>query len=73
MVNKRMTYAVTISYGDTSQRPVSPVLGDTRWNTQSNLLETYNGSGYISAAGSGGVVTRDEFDDILLQFTILLG
>ena len=67
------SYAVTIPYGDTSQRPVSPVLGDTRWNTQSNLLETYNGSGYISAAGSGGVVTRDEFDDILLQFTILLG
>ena len=67
------SYAVTIPYGDTSQRPVSPVLGDTRWNTQSNLLETYNGSNYISAAGSGGVVTRDEYDDILLQFTILLG
>ena len=67
------SYAVTIPYGDTSQRPVSPQLGDTRWNTQTNLLETYNGSGYISAAGSGGVVTRAEYDDILLQFTILLG
>ena len=67
------SYAVTIPYGDTSQRPASPQLGDTRWNTQSNLLETYNGAGYISAAGSGGVVTRAEYDDILLQFTILLG
>ena len=67
------SYAVTIPYGDTTQRPASPQLGDTRWNTQSNLLETYNGAGYISAAGSGGVVTREEYDDILLQFTILLG
>jgi hypothetical protein len=67
------SYAVTIPAGDTAARPVSPQLGDTRWNTESNLLETYNGSTYISAAGTGGVVTRAEYDDILLQYTILLG
>ena len=67
------SYAVTIPAGDTAARPVSPQLGDTRWNTENSLLETYNGSNYISAAGSGGVVTRAEYDDILLQFTILLG
>lgn len=67
------SYAVTVPSGDTAARPGSPILGDTRWNTESNLLETYNGSNYISAAGSGGVVTRAEYDDILLQFTILLG
>ena len=67
------SYAVTIPIGDIAARPVSPQLGDTRWNTESSLLETYNGSAYISAAGSGGVVTREEYDDILLQYTILLG
>lgn len=67
------SYAVTIPIGDIAARPVSPQLGDTRWNTESSLLETYNGSSYISAAGSGGVVTRAEYDDILLQYTILLG
>ena len=67
------SYAVTIPIGDTAARPLSPQLGDTRWNTESSLLETYNGSSYISAAGSGGVVTRAEYDDILLQYTILLG
>ena len=67
------SYAVTIPSGNTASRPVSPQLGDTRWNTENSLLETYNGSNYISAAGSGGVVTRAEYDDILLQFTILLG
>jgi hypothetical protein len=67
------SYAVTIPSGTTAQRPGSPQLGDTRWNTETNFMETYNGSNYISAAGSGSVVTRAEYDDILLQYTILLG
>ena len=67
------SYAVTIPSGNTAQRPGSPVLGDTRWNTETDLMETYNGSNYISAAGSGSVISRADYDDILLQYTILLG
>ena len=33
----------------TRLKTVSIVLGDTRWNTPTNLLETYNGSGYDRA------------------------
>ena len=67
------SYATTIPSGNTAQRPGSPQLGDTRWNTETNFMETYNGSNYISAAGSGSVISRADYDDLLLQYTILLG
>ena len=53
--------------------PASPQLGDTRWNGVLEQMETYNGSDYISSAGTGGVISRADYDDLLLQYTILLG
>jgi len=67
------SYAVTIPTGTTANRPASPQLGDTRWNGVLEQMETYNGSSYISSAGTGGVISRADYDDLLLQYTILLG
>jgi hypothetical protein len=67
------SYAVTIPSGTTANRPASPQLGDTRWNGVLEQMETYNGSDYISSAGTGGVISRADYDDLLLQYTILLG
>ena len=67
------SYAFTIPSGTTANRPASPQLGDTRWNGVLEQMETYNGSDYISSAGTGGVISRADYDDLLLQYTILLG
>jgi len=43
--------------GTAAQRPVSPVIGETRYNTDTNALENYNGTAWQavgSGSGSGG-------------------
>lgn len=67
------TNGVVIPLGNTAQRWVSPDMGDTRWNTDSNTLETYNGSSYVGSAGSGGTLTPEEMNELALQYTIILG
>jgi len=52
---------------------VPPQVGDTRWNTNRRQLESWDGSAYISSAGVAGVISADEFDDLLLEYTIIFG
>ena len=41
--------------GTTAQRPVSPTAGMMRFNTTTNFLEFYDGSGWTNVAGKGTV------------------
>ena len=50
-----------------------PPVGDTRWNTESVILETWDGEQYITSAGSFTAITPAEFDDLLLEYTLALG
>ena len=64
--------------GTTGERPAglgkpNPELGDTRWNTTIGVLETWNGTEYISAAGVSAAISQAEFDDLLLEYTIIFG
>ena len=69
---------VVIPYGTTGERPADlgqpdPQLGDSRWNTTIGILETWNGTEYVSAAGNQAAISRQEFDDLLLEFTLIFG
>ena len=60
------TGALSVPVGTTAQRPASPTVGMTRWNTTINSMEVYIGTGwqtiastaysvdYLVAAGGGG-------------------
>jgi hypothetical protein len=60
------TGALSIPVGTTDQRPASPTVGMTRWNTTTNSMEVYIGTGwqtiastaysidYLVVAGGGG-------------------
>ena len=67
------SYAVSIPTGTTAQRPVSPQIGDTRWNSTLAIMETYDGSSYTSSAGLGGVIAREDYDELLAIYTLILG
>ena len=67
------TNGVVIPYGTTAQRWPNPQVGDTRFNTDTNTLEAYNGSTYTQASGAGGTLSLAEMNDLALQFTIILG
>lgn len=48
------TSAIGIPSGNTAQRPGSPAQGDTRWNTDSLALESWDGSAWVHPTGGGG-------------------
>ena len=67
------TYGVVVPNGTTVVPSPAPQLGDTRWNTTSNLLETWDGTTYVTSAGVAAAITAEEFDDLLLEFTLIFG
>ena len=67
------THAMVIPFGTNSNRWPTPEIGDTRWNTDSETLETFTGSSYTQSAGTGGTLTDDEMNELALQYTIILG
>jgi cytoskeletal protein CcmA (bactofilin family) len=67
------TYGIVVPYGTTAEQPSDPPIGDTRWNTDSVILETWDGDQYIAAAGIAATIGSDEFNDLLLEYTLTLG
>ena len=70
------TFGVVVPLGTTTQQPedsTPPEVGDTRWNTDNSLLETWNGEQYVQASGTAGEIFEDEFSELLLEYTLTLG
>lgn len=67
------TNAILIPAGDNASRPSSPEIGDTRWNTEEEYLECFNGSIYIRAIGAGDTVTVNQVEEFGNLFSIVLG
>lgn len=67
------TNAVVIPAGDNSTRPGSPELGDTRWNTDEQYLECFDGSVYVIATGGGEEVTEEFMEELGNVYTLILG
>jgi len=51
----------------------TPPVGDTRYNTDTVVLETWDGDTYITSAGVATAISQQEFDDLLLEYTLALG
>jgi len=67
------TNGMIVPAGNSAQIPVAPELGDTRWNTQLNRLECWNGTEYVVATGPSENVTVDEFIDLVDVYTLIFG
>ena len=70
------TFGVVIPSGTTAQQPeesTPPEIGDTRWNTDTDLLETWDGTEYVVSTGTQAAISQSEFDDLLLEYTIIFG
>jgi hypothetical protein len=67
------TNGMVIPSGDDSQRRVSPELGETRWSTQQQYLECYDGSVWIVATGGGEIVTQQYMEDLGFIYSAILG
>ena len=67
------TGAVRIPAGTDAERPVAPEIGTTRWNTDIDLLEVWDGSTFITAAGTSATLSAEEMDDLVLEYTLIFG
>jgi len=66
------TSSVVIPSGPDSERPASPEQGDTRWNTDRNYLECFDGTVWNTAAGVG-TVTAAEMEELGNIYILVLG
>jgi hypothetical protein len=67
------TNAVVIPAGTTGQRPDSPEVGDTRWNTDYSRVECFDGSVYLIATGPGASIGAQEMEDIQTSYILMFG
>lgn len=64
---------LVVPFGTTAQRPLTPEIGDTRWNTEETYLETWNGTTWQRSAGEGETVTDDVLRELVDIYTLVLG
>jgi len=67
------TSGLVIPYGTDAQKPISPEIGTTRWNTTDEVLEIWDGTSFVSAAGSGASVDESVINELLDLYTLVLG
>jgi len=67
------TTGVSIGSGTTAQRPANAVVGMTRFNTDLQYGESYNGNGWLPIGGQGSSLTLAQVSAILLTNVIIFG
>jgi hypothetical protein len=66
------TSAMVIPIGPSSERRYSEI-GETRWNTDLDVLECFDGNVYFIATGPGLVVNGDLMTDLAITRALVLG
>jgi hypothetical protein len=67
------TTAMVIPTGSTDDRRVSPEVGETRWNTNLNYIECYDGTTWIVSIGPGEVVSNEDVSELGNIYALILG
>ena len=68
------TAGLVVPSGTTGERPTSPPpVGDTRWNTTNEVLETWDGSQYVLSVGASAGVSETEYNDLITEYTLIFG
>ncbi len=67
------TTALVIPTGDTASRPLSPEVGDLRFNTDLSAPEVFTGIAYSTLAGTSSNATLAEIQELNEIYAILLG
>jgi len=67
------TNAVVIPSGNDFQRPGSPQLGMMRFSTSLGFVEIWDGSAWISVAGTGAGINADQAAEIAIERVLIFG
>ena len=68
------TNAMIIPSGSDLDRRASPEVGETRWNTDQQYLECFDGAVWaVSIGGGGSTITPTDMEDLSTLYTIVFG
>ena len=69
------TYGLVIPAGQNADRPplANTELGQMRWNTDAQRAEIYDGTNWVSVAGTSSGISRQDAEDIALEIVLSLG
>ena len=67
------TNGMIVPVGTNSERRLSPEVGETRWNTDEDYLECYDGTVWVVSTGGGIEVTVEIMEDLGHVYTLMLG
>jgi cytoskeletal protein CcmA (bactofilin family) len=69
------TRGIVIPVGADAQRPIpsDSELGMTRYNTQAARVELYDGTNWVSVAGSSGGISFGDAESLALEYVLALG
>ena len=67
------TTGFVVPAGTILQRRASPEVGETRWNTDLDYLECYDGSVWAVSTGGGDLVTQQFMEDLGFIYSAILG
>ena len=70
---KFTSHSVAIPTGTTAEQPASPEIGTARWNLDDEILEVWDGSTFVVAAGTAATISEDEMQDLILEYTLIFG
>ena len=59
--------------GTSAERPAVPQVGVTRFNTQDSRVEVYDGSNWVSVAGSASGISRADAENLAFEIVLSLG
>ena len=68
-------YGIVLPSGGTGERPpfAYTETGQTRFNTDDQRVEVWDGTNWVSVAGSGAGITRSDAEEIALSTVLVLG
>ena len=67
------TFGAVVPAGDTAGRGSNAQLGQSRYNTETEQMEVYNGEQWIAAVGEGDVVTDEFLAELVDIYALVLG
>ena len=71
--NFNNTNGIVFPSGNSDQRRLVPEVGETRWNTDLQYLECYDGTVWVVSTGGGEEVTRTIMEDLGNVYSLILG
>ena len=67
------TGAVVFPAGTSAERGTNNQTGDSRYNSQVGYMEVYDGTSWIAAQGGGETVTADFMNELIGEWSLILG